>query len=889
MNHRSTGHLAVVIAVVVVGLAGVGVVGASVSDAPPRATTQWDNVTMTQEFKLTPDTPGEIHVTLSVSLPDRMTEFEVWLPQRATLLGTDGFRHRDGRTYAWDGETGRPTITYALGVNETVDEQGPERGSGTYLYADTGSWALVSPPKPSVRYRWEYAQGEDVNVGIERELTVAGEGAVGEHVAFLGPVERYTRDAHGQSFHLVVPTAAAMTADPGRVLDVLANASGNLRIGDRDEKVFAVVAPTTVEWAVRGLETGDSDMWVAADEPVTGADNTWLHEYVHTRQRLNTTRSTAWLTEATATYYAATLALESGLTDFERFSEVLSRGTRDRYDDVVLADPTTWIANAEYNKGALVTGQLDRRIRLATNRTSRFETVFATLNDGRVIDLGRFLGAVERIGNESIATTADRLLTTTATPSMWTRSQHETAFDATPAEFTYTLAPESAPYRIEGPYRNVSTTDVVQLAVGETLTVPVSITNVGGSTGTYNATLAVNGTVVSRATGTLAPSESTTVELSHTFERTGQYPVRVGPNETVITVVKPATATVQNVTANRTTLAEPRAVTLSATVTNDKNIPATGTVSFTRNGTTVAERTVSLGPGETRVVETTVSLTAPGNYVLGANGQTTAVVVDPAQFTVTIDRTNAITVDGEYRTVSTVEIPPLVTGETVRIPVTVRNTGGLVGTYSTNLSIDGDVVSRGRGTLQPGNSTTVTLPYTFERPGTYRLSVANRTAYVQVSEPASPIVRTIEPDRTTLSEPGNLTVTARVGNDAPIPAVGAVRFTRDGTTVVAKQVTLRVNETRTITAMISLLRPGSYLVGAGGEATTVTVTETTTDETTSKPTTSAADTETSEPTTTDAIEPTTTGGVEPTTATGPGFTVASAILVVIAAVLFRRR
>ena len=882
MHSRHASAVALLAVITVGTVTAVGMAGAATSEGATQATTEWENVTITQEYRLQPDDPGQIEVTATVTFPDIVTEFEIAVPWQGAVTDTGGFESTVSRRYEWTGKSNEATITYDLDVNETVRGTGPERGSGRFLYADTGSWALVRPPDLEfVSGRFETTDDE-VDVGIDHRRTVA-DGAVGDLVAYLGPHETYTRTAHGQTFELVVPEAASMTAEPDAVLAAFANASAEFRVGDRDERVFTVAAPTSVEWAVLGLQTWDSDMWVRADEPIETADNTWLHEYVHTRQRLNTTNATEWLIEATATYHATELALEADLTDFHGFEDVLARGERSYYDDVVLADQSTWTGNAEYDKGGLVAGELDRLIRLATTRSSHFETVFGDLNDDTVIDHDRFLRTVERIANESVAATADRYLTSDATPTTWTPTQHEAAFGATPAAFTYELASGSEAYRIDGPYRNVSSDDIGRLAVNETLTVPISVSNVGGSTGTFDVPLTVDGTVVSRATGRLEANESTTAELSHTFEQPGTYSVGIGDDVTTVEVTEPVAAVVESVAADRPTLDEPGDVTLSATVVNSRDFPATATLSFTRNGTTVAERTVSIGPGETRTVEATVSLSDAGRYELGANDRTTTVVVDPARFEYAIDETTAITVDGEYRTLSATEIPPLVVGERVTIPVTVRNNGGLAGQYTANLSLDGDVATHSSGRLAAGESRTVTLSYLFERPGAYRLSVGDYQGFLQVRDPATPTVRSIELDAETLTEPGDVTVTATVANEAPIPAWGEVRFTRDGTTVAAETVTLGANETGTVSTTVTLSSPGTYTIRADSVATSVTV--------------EAIDDSGSEDDRTDDGSTVTTGsggatptsGAEPTTASGPGFSAVGAILVVALTAIGSRR
>ena len=606
----------------------IAVMPGSASGSEPAGETQTaltatatDNITITQQVSLTPDTPGEVRITMAVSIPDRVESFAVRMPARATVRETDGFS-RDGSRYEWTGADG-PTLTYAYLANETVSGEGPEPGTGTYLFADTGPWALVRPPQMTTSWGW---RGDAV--GLDWHLEVAGDGAAGETIAFLGRQRTQTRQAHGQTFRLSVPERASMAADPNEVLDGLATASDELRVGDRDGTVFTVVAPAGIDWAVRGLQTGDSDMWVSADEELNVADNAWFHEYVHTRQRLNTTASTKWLIEGSASYYAAVLALDSDRIGFGAFAHHLRQGTDERYDDVILAENSTWTRLAEYEKGALVAGEIDRRIRLATNRTRSFDAVFAALNrrEGR-FDHGTVLDLVAETGNESVRAVADRYVRTDASPAMWTRSDHEAAFSTAPAQFSYELAVDSDTYRIDGPFRNVSVDSIPGLAVGERLTVPVAVTNDGGRAGTYEAVLTVDGDRVARTTGTLAAGAETTVELGYTADKAGAYRVSIGESAIDVTVSEPATPTVTAIEANRTEIAESGAVSLTAIVQNDASIPAKGTVAFTRDDTVIGNRTVHLEPAGSRTIETTVRLSEPGTYVFGADGKTTTVTV----------------------------------------------------------------------------------------------------------------------------------------------------------------------------------------------------------------------------------------------------------------------
>ena len=65
--------------------------------------------------------------------------------------------------------------------------------------------------------------------------------------------------------------------------------------------------------------------------------------------------------------------------------------------------------------------------------------------------------------------------------------------------------------------------------------------------------------------------------------------------------------------------------TVTATVTNDGQVPGNATIPFTRNGETVTTRTVALGPGERETVSATVELPAAGEYRVGAGGRAVGV------------------------------------------------------------------------------------------------------------------------------------------------------------------------------------------------------------------------------------------------------------------------
>ncbi|MFD1640874.1 PGF-CTERM sorting domain-containing protein [Halohasta litorea] len=545
-------HVAVLIAVfLVVGSAGVplaaGLPGDAVAATDSTAASAQltdDEIRMTTTLDRTPDRVGEITATTSFRFPDRVTEFTARLPEGATVTETDGFDRETASDYAWDERTDQPSVTFRVDADRLTDQEGPLAEDGRYLFTETDEWALVQIP--SLGIEWTRTGSPSDDLEFVRETTVSGPGVAGDRMAFLGPHEVETHTAHGQTFRLVVPEAADLEPSSEEVFDSLSHASDRLRVGDRDPEVFVVAAPTeSVSWGVRGLQVGDSDMWVQDSEEMELATNVWLHEYVHTRQSFETTDETQWLREATATYYGASLALEGGHVDFDRFRRVLDRGEEAPQSNSVLSQPDSWENNANYWKGSLVVGDTDRSIRAATDSESSFEAVFRSLNshatDARDADpvtagdLEAYLGAA---GGSEVAAASMRYATTDAAPTMWDSRTHGEVFGQLPAQFRYSFAADD-PIRVSGDdgSRSLNGTSGT-LTVGETLTVEMVAENVGGTVGDYELLFRVNESQTT-ASGRLRPNESSSHRFDQTFSEPGRYTVSVGDEQLDIRVVEP--------------------------------------------------------------------------------------------------------------------------------------------------------------------------------------------------------------------------------------------------------------------------------------------------------------------------------------------------------------
>ncbi|WP_336134859.1 CARDB domain-containing protein [Natronomonas amylolytica] len=553
---------------------------------------------------------GEVDVRTTVTIPDGITSLRITLPEETDVYETDGFQQSadDPNAYEWTRETDQPSLRYSYEGNITVD-----RGDGQeYIYAVTDEWAVVR--SPSIGVKWS-----PVDADVNRNYSVAGEGVAGRHISYLGPYTEHDREASGQRFRLVVSDRSDMAESPEDVLDSLAAAARRIEGGERDAEVLVFAVPSTVEWAATGLQRGDSDMWVRDVERLDTPANTWVHEYVHTRQDYDRTEKTRWTVEGMADYYAALIAYEQGHIDYEAFRRRMERGTADRHDDVRLTDPATWEGTrGNYEKGALVFGHLDRRLR--ADADSSLDAAIQRFNQpNEELTHEAFLDAIEDAGNADIREDAARYTETTDTPEVWSREEHVAAFGG--PEMRY----EFVGFAVDGPYRTTGL-DEPRLVTGETLRPTVRVRNVGTQEGDFSAGFTVDGEAVATETGTLAPDEETTVEFAHAFESTGEYGIGVGAATDTVTVEAPAAPEVTGVSVEPTDPALGETVAITATVESSAERPAAGDVTIAVDGGAIGSEDVAIGSGTTTVSAET-SFDAPGEYTVSAGARSTTVTV----------------------------------------------------------------------------------------------------------------------------------------------------------------------------------------------------------------------------------------------------------------------
>jgi len=585
----------------------------------------------------------------TISVPDSVTSLELTLQSEATVTATDGFEQTDDGSYRWTETTDEPTIRFTMPTDRTGYDGHHERvdadriaahahdggnadrsaahahdGDG-YTFVDTGDWAVVQVPSVGLSYSYTDP------VGVEETVRVDGPGATGGDIAYFGPVTEYETAGEQETVRLAVADDASLAESPAAIGDALAAASDRLDVGASRDEVFVVAVPTDVDWAAHGIQYGESDAWVVADAPLDVASNVWLHEYVHTRQAfanpdVDTTTETEWLVEAQAEYYAALLALEQGHIEFTTFADALEAGAASPAADARLAEPTTWTDDrADYLKGALVAGELDRQLRLATDGDRSLDDVFRTVNraDGPLTET-ELLDAIESEGGSDVRAAAERYTRTEQTPEMWSRAAHEDAFEVAVAQFESGL---DGPIESGGESWDV-VGDSLTIPAGDDVTIPVSATNVGDREGTADVTLAVDGADVDARQFELSAGDEATDTLTWRAPEPGVYDVRVGSDRVTVSVRSPSSVTVTALRIDPDDAGPGEELTATATVEAADDRPGAAVLTVRTPDGPAGEMPVVVSPGEPETAGTTLTFDDAGSFEVVVGNQSRVVSIE---------------------------------------------------------------------------------------------------------------------------------------------------------------------------------------------------------------------------------------------------------------------
>lgn len=356
--------------------------------------------------------PGVATATVEYGIPAGVDRLQVKVfglaSATVSVESTAGFRRVDEEVFAWDGRTATARVTLELALDgEDLSEK---RG----VYRD--GWSYVRLPYTAVRAA--------PSVTVEETAGVDGSGAASDALAYVGPHDRYTATGDGgERISVVVPAAADPRADPRTVRDRLVELDDVVTAGADHEETTAFVVPGEVDVGRRTGQAFGHSFWVRADQRLDVVEHTYAHEYMHTRFGYFGNGSSAWLTEATASYGGAVATLETGDGTFREFHDhvTLDARERERMDGAVLADPDTWPGKfVPYGKGRHVMAALDAEMR----RRTAGEVTFMDLVDAReryggMFEYAQFRRAVvELTGDESMGEWTDRHVRGTAIPEV---------------------------------------------------------------------------------------------------------------------------------------------------------------------------------------------------------------------------------------------------------------------------------------------------------------------------------------------------------------------------------------------------------------------------------------------------------------------------------------
>ena len=306
------------------------------------------------------------------------SQFSVSTPRGLTITNASGFEIDNGNAER-DYNADRPWIEVSLGsphanISYTASEQ-----HAVVPTVDSREVELFHQPMPT--------------------------GYAGAEYVLLGDYELGTAKEDCQRIRIVVPDSVSLPRSPDAYAESLATAGSDLSIGPKYRVVTGFVAP---------IDTGDrngmvpelsdenrpaAEFYISPQARLTNPENTWLHEYIHTRQ---TTTSKGWVTEGSATYFTARYSVEAGWItprEYDQFfaQRATSNGTPDSAN---IRDP-------EYIRGAFFLMGVAEDVE---DSNTTIENVYQEVNTGTYsyrrpesIDAGDFERAVESKTNRSVS------------------------------------------------------------------------------------------------------------------------------------------------------------------------------------------------------------------------------------------------------------------------------------------------------------------------------------------------------------------------------------------------------------------------------------------------------------------------------------------------------
>jgi len=172
---------------------------------------------------------------------------------------------------------------------------------------------------------------------------------------------------------------------------------------------------------------------------------------------------------------------------------------------------------------------------------------------------------------------------------------------------------------------NISPSEAVS---GETTTVTVGVTNIGGTEGTYTATLKVDGVEVETREVTVAASAKETLTWRITEEAPGTHHVAMDGLSGSFKVLKPAEFEVASLVVPSQPVVATSPATVEVQVENVGEVEGTYTVTLEVNGEEMTQHVV-VGAGDTEVISFSISMDRQGTYDIAVDGLSDILEVVP--------------------------------------------------------------------------------------------------------------------------------------------------------------------------------------------------------------------------------------------------------------------
>ncbi|MFC2038195.1 ABC transporter substrate-binding protein [Chloroflexota bacterium] len=269
--------------------------------------------------------------------------------------------------------------------------------------------------------------------------------------------------------------------------------------------------------------------------------------------------------------------------------------------------------------------------------------------------------------------------------------------------------------------------------------------------------------------------------------------------------------TISALTVSPETIAANDTVTVSANILSSEDKDVEYNTEFKINEELIDSRGIPVAPGETKLVSFDYSVSGVGSYTADINGQTAVFeVVDIARF-----ETGSISLDP----------PEIVTGEEFTVSMDLENSGGLSGTFTAALLLDGEQVSSEDVELMPGASKTVTSTAVLETAGSHSIEFCGVSANINVLRAAAFEADSVSVSPSSIYPGDSAAVKATVTNTGEVAGTLPVELKVNGSLKSSKTLTLEAGASGDVSFTVKPDSGGHVSVSVAGKSSSLSVIE----------------------------------------------------------------